>query len=263
MLFSSAGSIVVVGAAASGLSGDVFRLIADSGTLVKGILLLLLGFSVLSWAVILERYRALRRAESDSLQFLRELEGERRLSDLRDRSSRFSSSPLVPMFLAAFRELTSGVTDGINKFRGSPGIPEEARDRILLHVRRRLDEVAAAEIDRLDQHLGILATTGSVTPFIGLFGTVWGIMNAFQSIGMSGSANLAAVAPGISEALVTTAAGLAAAIPAVIGYNVLLARARRLGARIDRFVLSFAAIAELQLEAARTAGPIEAGKVRV
>jgi biopolymer transport protein TolQ len=263
MVITSAGSMVVLGVAGAGLGGDVFRLVADSGPLVKGILLLLLGFSVLSWAVILERFRVLRRAESDSASFLREMEGERHLSVLRDRSSRFSSSPLVPIFSAAFRELTAGVTEGINKFRGSPGIPEEARDRILLHVRRRLDEVAAAEIDRLDQHLGILATTGSVTPFIGLFGTVWGIMNAFQSIGMSGSANLAAVAPGISEALVTTAAGLAAAIPAVIGYNLLLARARRLGARIDRFVLSFASIAEIQLEAARTAGPIEAGKLRV
>ena len=127
-----------------------------------------------------------------------------------------------------------------------------------------MEEAAAAEADRLDRHLGILATTGSVTPFVGLFGTVWGIMNAFQSIGLTGTANLAAVAPGISEALVTTAAGLAAAIPAVIGYNLLLGRARRLAGRIDRFVLSFLSVAETQLEAARAhAGHLEAGKVRV
>ncbi len=256
------GSLLAV--AAPGLSGDVIHLVAGSGTLVKLILLVLLGFSVLSWAVILERSRALKRAEVDSLAFLGDLEGERRLSDLRDRASRYRASPLVPIFVAAFRELTSAVSDGVGKFRGSPTIPEEIRDRILERVRRRMEEAAAAEADRLDRHLGILATTGSVTPFVGLFGTVWGIMNAFQSIGFTGSANLAAVAPGISEALVTTAAGLAAAIPAVIGYNVLLGRARRLGGRIDRFVLSFTTIAEMQLEAARAAASaVEAGKVRL
>jgi biopolymer transport protein TolQ len=107
-----------------------------------------------------------------------------------------------------------------------------------------------------------LATTASITPFIGLFGTVWGIMDAFQGIGLTGSASLAAVAPGISEALVTTAAGLAAAIPAVVGYNLLLARARRLGARIDRFVPQFLILAESQLDAARPAAAVEAGKFR-
>jgi biopolymer transport protein TolQ len=102
-----------------------------------------------------------------------------------------------------------------------------------------------------------------VTPFIGLFGTVWGIMDAFQGIGMQGSASLAAVAPGISEALVATAAGLAAAIPAVVGYNLLLARARRLGARIDRFVPQFMTMAEVQMEAGRpTSAPLEAGTFR-
>src|SRR5881296_478053 len=121
-----------------------------------------------------------------------------------------------------------------------------------------------AEAERLDRNLGVLATTGSVTPFIGLFGTVWGIMNAFQAIGISGSASLAAVAPGISEALVTTAAGLFAAIPAVIGYNLLLARARRLGSRIERFVLEFASIAESQIETHRAASTaVEAGKIRL
>jgi biopolymer transport protein TolQ len=251
-------------AAAGALNGDLLRLVADSGTLVKGILLVLLAFSVLSWAVMIERYRALRRAEADTAAFLAELEAERRLSDLRERASRYGASPLVPVFAAGFRELTTAVSDGVSKFRGSPTVPPEARDQILDRVRRRLEESSAAEGDRLDQRLGVLATTGSVTPFIGLFGTVWGIMNAFQSIGLNGSANLAAVAPGISEALVTTAAGLAAAIPAVIGYNLLLARARRLGSRLDRFVLAFTSIADRQLDATHAAAAhVEAGKVRV
>jgi len=257
------GTGVLVAAATAGLDGDMLHLIAGSGGLVKAILLLLLGFSVLSWAVILERYRALRNAEADSLAFLEDLESERRLSDLRERASRYPSSPLVPVFLSAFRELTSAITEAVGRFRAAGSIPDEARERILARVRRRMEESAAAQADRLDRNLGILATTGSVTPFVGLFGTVLGIMNAFQAIGLSGSANLAAVAPGISEALVTTAAGLGAAIPAVIGYNLLLARARRLGGRLDRFVLTFTAIADQQIEATRAPqASLEAGKVR-
>ncbi|HEV8702504.1 MAG TPA: MotA/TolQ/ExbB proton channel family protein [Candidatus Polarisedimenticolia bacterium] len=254
----------VLAAASAGYGGDVLRLIADSGALVKFVLLILLGFSVLSWAVIFERYRGLKRAEEHSARFLQALDEGRRLADLKDHSTRFARSPLVPIFLAGFRELTSGIAENVSRFRGSAGMPDEARDRILERVRRRLEEAAAAEADHLDSHLGILATTGTVTPFVGLFGTVWGIMNAFQGIGITGSASLAAVAPGISEALVTTAAGLFAAIPAVIGYNVLLARARRLGGRIDRFVLHFASIAETQIEAGRTAAATaEAAKVRL
>ena len=254
----------VLAAATAGSQGDILRLIADSGALVKFVLLILLGFSVLSWAVILERHRALRRAETDTVRFLQALEHEKRLADLRERSGRFRASPLVPMFNAGFRELTSAIAEGVSRFRGGAGIPDEERSRILERVRRRLEETAAAEADRLDRNLSLLATTGAVTPFIGLFGTVWGITNAFQGIGIAGSASLAAVAPGISEALVTTAAGLFAAIPAVVGYNLLLARARRLGGRIDRFVLGFASIAETQIEAGRAASAaVEAGKIRV
>ena len=256
-------ALIVLAATTPGFQGDVLRLVASSGALVKAILLLLLGFSVLSWAVIFERARAFRRAEEASAGFLKELEGERRLIDLRDRAMRYRDSPLVPVFVAGFRELTSAVSEGVHKFRGSGTLPDEGRERILGRVRRRLEESAGVEGERLDRNLNLLATTGSVTPFIGLFGTVWGIMNAFQGIGVTGSANLAAVAPGISEALVTTAAGLFAAIPAVIGYNLLLARARRLASRIDRFVLAFAALAEQQIESHHAAAAVEPGKVRL
>jgi biopolymer transport protein TolQ len=259
----SAHTLLALAATSPEFQGDILRLVAASGALVKAVLLVLLGFSVLSWAVILDRAKTLRRAERESEAFLRDLQHERRLVDLRDRAGRYAASPLVPIFTAGFRELTSAVTEGVSKFRGSASIPDEGRDRILEKVRRRLEETAAGEAEKLDKNLGILATTGSVTPFIGLFGTVWGIMNAFQGIGLTGSASLAAVAPGISEALVTTAAGLFAAIPAVIGYNLLLARARRLGARIDRFVLSFPGLAEQQIDAHRGSAPVEAGKVHL
>ncbi|MFQ5877830.1 MAG: MotA/TolQ/ExbB proton channel family protein [Acidobacteriota bacterium] len=253
----------IAAAAVPSFEGSLFRLIADSGPVVKLVLVVLAGASVLSWTVIIERVRVYRKAEGDSDAFLRDLAQERRLTELRDRASRYAGSPLVPVFLDGFRELTSAVTDGIGRFRGRETIPDEERQRILLRVRRRLEESAALQADGLDRNLGILATTGSVTPFIGLFGTVWGIMNAFQGIGVVGSANLAAVAPGISEALVATAAGLFAAIPAVVAYNFLLARARRLGGRIERFVLSFGTISELQIESSRPpATPIEAGTIR-
>jgi biopolymer transport protein TolQ len=244
-------------------STDIFRLIAESGFVVKGVLLVLLAFSVLSWAVIIERYRWLRRAEKDSDAFMQDLERERRLTELRDRAVRYGASPLVPIFVAGFRELTTAISEALGGRRGDPGATGD-RDRILGRVRRRLEEAGGAEADRLDRNLGILATTGSVTPFIGLFGTVWGIINSFQGIGMTGSASLAAVAPGISEALVATAAGLAAAIPAVIGYNLLLGRARRMGTRIDRFVTAFASMAESQIDSVQApAAPIEASKLRL
>ena len=121
----------VLAAATAGSQGDILRLIADSGALVKFVLLILLGFSVLSWAVILERHRALRRAEIDTARFLQALEHEKRLADLRERSGRFRASPLVPMFNAGFRELTSAIAEGVSRFRGSAGIPDEERSRIL------------------------------------------------------------------------------------------------------------------------------------
>jgi len=249
-------------AATAGMRADPFRLVAESGAVAQIVLLALLAFSVLSWAVIIERFRSLRRAEAESDQLLREMHARHRLSEMGERAARLPMSPLTPIFQAGFRELIAAVNEGIGGPRSGVS-PDDSRDRILARVRRRLEEVASAQADGLDRNLGLLATTGSVTPFIGLFGTVWGIMDAFQGIGIAGSASLAAVAPGISEALVTTAAGLAAAIPAVVGYNLLLARARRLGGRIERFVPHFMALAEAQIDAARpAAATLEAGKFR-
>jgi biopolymer transport protein TolQ len=254
-------AVPVLIAAAAGLSVDPLRLIADSGFVAQAVLLILLGFSVMSWAVMFERFRSLRRAEIESDQLQHEAQADRRLSDLSDRCSRFSGSPLSPMVQAGFKEMIAAVNEGIGPQRTGAG--DEGRDRVLLRVRRRVEEAAAVQADMLDRNLGLLATTGTVTPFIGLFGTVWGIMDAFQGIGVTGSASLAAVAPGISEALVTTAAGLAAAIPAVIGYTLLLARARRLGARIERFVPQFLTLAESQIDPGRPmAAAAEAGKFR-
>jgi biopolymer transport protein TolQ len=257
------GNGLLLAAAAPGLRADPLRLVADSGPVAQAVLLILLVFSVLSWAVIIERFRALRRADAESEALLRELRAQRRLSEMNERAARFPSSPLASIFQAGFRELIEAVNEGVGSQRAAPA-HDQGRDRILARVRRRIEEAASIQADGLDRNLGVLATTGSVTPFIGLFGTVWGIMDAFQGIGITGSASLAAVAPGISEALVATAAGLAAAIPAVVGYNLLLARARRLGGRIERFVPQFLALAEAQMDGARpAAAAMEAGKFRI
>src|SRR5438093_9005158 len=115
----------------AGFQGDILRLVVDSGPLVKIVLLVLLGFSVLSWSVIIERYRTLKQAEADSIRFLRDLAGEKRLADLRDRSSRYPKSPLVPIFTGGFRELTTGVADVVGKFRSTPSIHDVERVRVL------------------------------------------------------------------------------------------------------------------------------------
>jgi biopolymer transport protein TolQ len=257
------GPTPVLLAAATGMHADPLRLITDSGLMAQLVLLTLLGFSAISWAVMFGRHRFLKRAERASEALLRELGGDRRLSQLNDSASRHAASPLAAVLQAGFRELIAAVNDAVAAQRGGTLTAEQARERALVRARRRAEEAASAQVDGLDRHLGILATTGTVTPFIGLFGTVWGIMDAFQGIGATGSASLAAVAPGISEALVTTAARRAAAIPAVIGYNMLLARVRRLAARIDRFVPQFLSLAEVQLDQHRpAAAPLEAGRSR-
>ena len=177
-----------------------------------------------------ERFRTFRRAERESDAFLDALQRGRsaRRDPARD-AARLATSPVADVFRAGFREITlNPVANG----RPLEGSHLEALDRMLR-------KSASTQITRLERSLGFLATTASATPFIGLFGTVWGIMNAFRGIGVAGTASLAAYAPGIAEALVATAAGLAAAIPAVIGYNHFLGRLRAMDARIDEFVADF------------------------
>lgn len=230
--------------------------------MVKLVLLVLVGFSFLSWAVIVERFRLYRRASRNSQAFLNAIEQTRNLADLKDRCDAFRGSPLVSLFTAGFNEFTSQVMgpDGA-RFRNSPSAISEAElARRVDRIRRVLEQRCISENDKMEAFLPVLATTGSVTPFVGLFGTVWGIMNAFQEIGLQGSASLAAVAPGISEALIATAMGLAAAIPAVVGYNYFLGRLRGLNSQMDEFVMKFTTIVERHLEEVPAVSPREAGE---
>ena len=248
-----------------GFQGDIFHLIAGSSRVAQTVLGILLLFSVLALSVMIDRYRLYRRAWRNSLAFLQVMDQVRNLAELRERCDRFTGSPLVVLFKAAFRELTSQFLGGDDRrFPSAAGMGSETQPtKSLERIRRALDRAALAESDRLEAYLPVLATTGAVTPFVGLFGTVWGIMNAFTRIGAQGSASLAAVAPGISEALITTAAGLVPAISAVIAYNYFLGRLRVLNSLMDEFILRFISIAELHLETASVPGAVEAGKRRL
>ena len=216
----------MIAAVAPGSGLDVWSLVMESGPMAKFVLLTLVLFSVISWGITAERHIRFRRAEQQTRDFLTEFHKGGGLADLQDRTAGLDWSPHADIFRAVFHEISLNPPPEGEAWHGSQ---LEAIDRI---VRRN----ASAQLSELERSLGFLATTASATPFIGLFGTVWGIMNAFRGIGISGTASLAAYAPGIAEALVATAAGLLAAIPAVIFYNHFLGRLRSMEARIDEFV---------------------------
>ncbi len=215
------------------LQGDLARLLLQTGWVARVVLLILLGFSVVSWAVIYRKYALFRQARRQTEKFLEAFRGANRLPEPRPLASAFAGSPLVAVYAAGMRELQS---QGEGKNPHGMKSPEAVRVAMQL--------ASSEEVARLEQRMGFLATTGSVTPFIGLFGTVWGIMDAFMGLGEAGATTLRAVAPGIAEALVATAAGLFAAIPAVIAYNHFLHQTRRFATRMDNFAMEFVARAE-------------------
>jgi biopolymer transport protein TolQ len=204
------------------------------------VLVTLLLFSLASWSVILAKWRELSTARRASERFLRVFRKSSRLSEAAEVAPQHRSSPLAAMFQAGYTELEAG----IRATRRGGATDSELKLRNLDGVARALERAVGSEVERLQRALPLLATTASVTPFIGLFGTVWGIMNTFRAIGATGSTSIVTVAPGIAEALVNTAAGLLAAIPAVIAYNHLLADARHLRRRMDDFALEFLNLVE-------------------
>src|SRR3989442_6362935 len=180
-------------------------------------------FSIVSWALIVEKAFQFRRVRRQTLEFLRVLREGGRPSSGPSAARRLRQSPLAQLYFAAYQEI-SGIPEVLDKVLDD--FDEGLGAERLEAVNRALRRAAALEVARLEHYLPFLATTASATPFIGLFGTVWGIMAAFHGIGAQGSASLAVVAPGISEALVATAAGLGAAIPAVIRYNYFVNRVK-------------------------------------
>src|SRR5450755_2166120 len=206
------------------IGGDVIDLVAQTGAVAKVVLLLLLIFSLVSWAIILAKWSLLRRARSRSGRFIRAFRKAQRLQDVATVADQFRPSPLVGVFEGGYEEYRRQVAAS-GAIRSEPAI------------QRAMQIATSEELTRFERNMPWLAITGAVTPFVGLFGTVWGIIDAFHGLGAAGAATLRAVAPGISEALITTAAGLAAAIPAVIAYNLIGASIREFAARGDDFAL--------------------------
>ncbi len=189
------------------MKDSVIQLILQAGYVVKGVLLILLLFSIISWAIIFFKQRYFSKAKKESEQFLHSYRSNKTPKGLYQSTRNLSLSPIANVFKAVYSD-------------------DVKRDQS--EIKRLLRRYETLESVKLERYLNFLATTGSTTPFIGLFGTVWGIMNSFHGIGSSGSASLAVVAPGIAEALIATAVGLVAAIPAVIAYNYYLSMARKM-----------------------------------
>jgi biopolymer transport protein TolQ len=223
-------------------SSGVVGLISKSGLVARAVLLLLLVFSLVSWAIILYKGLVLHRAHAQSAIFLDVFRKSSKFSEVNAVCSQLRASPLVGVFQAGYLEVNQQVRGAGGNAPG--GGAQRPTVRSLDSLSRSLARAAGVEAARIERRLSFLATTASVTPFIGLFGTVWGIMGAFGDIGRMGSANLAVVAPGISEALITTAMGLVAAIPAAVFFNFFSSRVKVLSAMLDDFALEFLNIVE-------------------
>jgi biopolymer transport protein TolQ len=206
------------------MGGEITDLVEQTGPVAKVVLFILLAFSLVSWAIILSKWGLLRRARVQSGRFVRAFRRARQLQDVSAVAEQFKPSPLVGVFESGF--------DEYKRQTGSGGVLKN-----LVSIQRAMQIAISEEISRFERNLPWLAITAAVTPFIGLFGTVWGIIDAFHGLGDAGAATLRAVAPGISEALITTAAGLAAAIPAVVAYNLIGSSIRDFAARGDDFSL--------------------------
>jgi len=215
------------------VGGEIVDLVLQTGAVAKSVLFVLLAFSVLSWAVILSKWRVISKARTQSGRFIRTFRKAQRMQDVASLVDQFRPSPLVGVFEGAIAEFKRqmGTTGGIH----SP-----------VSIQRAMQIASSEEITRLERNVPWLAITAAVTPFIGLFGTVWGIIDAFHGLGAAGAATLRAVAPGISEALITTAAGLAAAIPAVIAYNLIIGSIREMASSNDDFALEMLNLIEGQ-----------------
>jgi biopolymer transport protein TolQ len=225
---------------------DVVRIITESGPINQAVLAALMVFSIVSWAIILYKTWSFRASQRQTARFLDVFRRSSKFSEVQAVCPSLPASPLVGVFQAGYAEINA-------QFRLAAPPPPAAHPtaaparptlKSLTAVDRALLRAAAAEVNKLENSVTFLATTASIAPFIGLFGTVWGIMIAFDRIGATGSTNLAIVAPGISEALVATAAGLFAAIPAVYFYNHLTSRVKSFAAEMDDFALEFLNITE-------------------
>ena len=203
-------------------SGALAEMIHNSGPVAFAVLILLLVASIFSWTIMLSKWSYFRRAQMQGTRFIRAFRKSGRLSEIATVADQFKPSPLVAVF--------TEIHDEYHRQTAGRGLPRNP-----LALERAAQTASSEALTLMEQRMTWLATIAAIAPFIGLFGTVMGIIDAFHGLGTAGAATLRAVAPGISEALITTAAGLVVAIPAVVGYNQLTARLREFGARMDDF----------------------------
>ena len=220
---------------------DIIQMMIHAGLMVKFVLLVLFLFSVVSWTIIFMKWRLFQRASQDNAYFLDLYLESSEFNKIYDECDDLQFSPLAHLFRSGYSELKK-----ISKIHAGSKAkdPNHAIQPVMLSVERSLKKTAIDQSNRAEKALAFLATTGNTAPFIGLFGTVWGIMESFRGIGLKGSASLAVVAPGISEALIATAAGLAAAIPAVVAFIYFNRKVMAQGSEMDAFASDFLGLIE-------------------
>ncbi len=202
--------------------GGLLGLLLSAGPVAKVVVFILFCFSLVSWAVIIFKWRQFSRVEQDGDRFLRIVNDSDSFKRLANAYREHPESPFYRLLIRTYKETAVRQKEGL-----------DVRPETVPAVENVLKITMTEEIEKLEARLSFLATTANAAPFIGLFGTVWGIMDSFREIGLRGSTSLVVVAPGISEALITTALGLATAIPAVLGYNYLLARLKGLSSKLE------------------------------
>ncbi len=228
-----------------GGSLSILQLVADASLVSKVALGVLVIFSVVSWGIILSKSMALRRARQQSKSFLDVFRRSAKFSEVQGVCKSLEHSPLVGLFQAGYAELNLQLRADPKATPASPGaVAARPTLKSLAAVDRALLRASSVEVNKLEQQVTFLATTASLAPFVGLFGTVWGIMSAFAGIGAQGSTDLAVVAGPIAEALVATAVGLFAAMPAVYFYNDFTSTVKVMASEMDDFALEFLNISE-------------------
>jgi biopolymer transport protein TolQ len=234
------------------MNTGIMGMISNADIIVKLVLLILLVFSIVTWSIIFLKIRLLTKARRETDDFLELFWNNKGMKNIYLAAGELEYSPVARLFRAGYGEFSR-----MRKLQGvpSPGERQElpevedfpgSRRTVMYNLERSLNKAAIDQGNRLERALSFLATTGNTAPFIGLFGTVWGIMESFRNIGTMGSASLAVVAPGISEALVATATGLAAAIPAVVAYNYFLHKIGLLRSEMEIFSSEFLSMVERQ-----------------
>lgn len=236
----------------SAFGNDIIQMIIHAGPMVKFVLGILLFFSTVSWAIILVKFRLFRNAKKETETVLEVFWEGRGLKKMHAACQELAYSPVARLFRAGYAELGRIQKIQAVSHKGEKQDPADgnntprSQQAIMDNLERALKRAEIDQVNRLEKAIGFLATTGNTAPFIGLFGTVWGIMGSFRGIGLKGAADLAVVAPGISEALIATAAGLAAAIPAVVAFNYFNQKISALRAEMDIFKSDFLSMIERQ-----------------